>query len=136
MEQEAGATYLCCMKADVGRPRRRDAPKPIEGELSVQQKEKQMTKLAIAGAAMLFALAAPLPVFAQAAVSEPGMVSFYHPNADILHAGPGAYGYGAPPAYAPPYEANAYVGGPVVDQAYPVRRSGRPVHHRSHVSPY
>ena len=95
-----------------------------------------MTKLAIGGAAMLFALAAPLPVFGQAAVSEPGMVSFYHPNADILHAGPGAYGYGAPPAYAPPYQAHAYVGGPVAEETYPYRRANRSVHHRSRVSPY
>jgi hypothetical protein len=99
-------------------------------------KEKQMTKLAIAGAAALLALAAPLPVFAQAAVGEPGMVSFYHPNADILHTGEGGYGYGAPPAYAPPYEANAYMGGPVVEEAYPYQRAHRPVHHRSRVSPY
>lgn len=28
-------------------------------------------------------------VWAQAAVGEPGLVAFYHPNADILHAGPG-----------------------------------------------
>jgi hypothetical protein len=100
-------------------------------------KEKQMTKLAIAGAAALLALASPLPVFAQAAVGEPGMVSFYHPNADILHTGEGGYGYGAPPAYAPPYEANAYMGGPVVqEEAYPYQRAHRPVHHRSRVSPY
>lgn len=89
----------------------------------------------------MLALAAPLPAFAQAAVGEPGMVAFYHPNADILHSGMGSqgygHGYGAPPAYAPsPYEANAYAGGPVVDQAYPVRRSGRTIHHRSRVSPY
>jgi hypothetical protein len=50
-----------------------------------------MTKLAIAGTAALLALAAPLPVLAQAAVGEPGMVSFYHPNADILHTGEGGY---------------------------------------------
>jgi len=98
-----------------------------------------MSKLAMAGA-MLLALAAPLPAFAQAAVGEPGMVSFYHPNADILHTGMGAQGYGqgygAPPAYAAsPYEANAYAGGPAVNQAYRARRPSRPIHHRSRVSP-
>ena len=97
-----------------------------------------MSKLAMAGA-MLLALAAPLPAFAQAAVGEPGMVSFYHPNADILHTGMGAQGYGrgygAPPAYAAsPYEANAYAGGLGVDQAYPARRASRPIHHRSRVA--
>jgi hypothetical protein len=32
---------------------------------------------------------------AQAAVGEPGLAAFNHPDADILHAGPGAYGYRA-----------------------------------------
>ena len=27
--------------------------------------------------------------WAQAAVGEPGLAAFYHPDADILHAGPG-----------------------------------------------
>jgi hypothetical protein len=27
------------------------------------------------------------PVFAQAAIQEPGMFAFYHPNADVLNAG-------------------------------------------------
>ena len=100
-----------------------------------------MKKLTLAGAATLLALAAPAAVFARAAVSEPGMVSFYHPDADILHTGQGGhgyggYGYGGPPAYAPPYEAHAYVGGPVVEEAFPATRSGRTVHHRSRVSRY
>lgn len=77
-------------------------------------------------------LAAPLPALAQAAVSEPGMVSFYHPDADILHAGMGAYGYSAPPAYGPPHDANAYAGGGVVVDSY--GRPGRVVHHRGRVS--
>ena len=29
--------------------------------------------------------------FAQAAVGEPGLAAFNHPDADILHAGPGYY---------------------------------------------
>ncbi len=28
---------------------------------------------------------------AQAAVGEPGLAAFYHPDADLLHAGPGRY---------------------------------------------
>jgi hypothetical protein len=31
--------------------------------------------------------------FAQAAVGEPGLAAFNHPDADILHAGPGYSGY-------------------------------------------
>jgi len=89
------------------------------------RKEKQMSRLASIGAAAILVLAAPLPVFAQAAISEPGMVSFYHPNADILHAGPSAYGY------APPYEAHAMGGPPVVQEAYPYQRSRPAAHYRS-----
>jgi hypothetical protein len=37
---------------------------------------------------------------AQAAVGEPGLAAFNHPDADILHAGPGAYGYRAEPRNA------------------------------------
>jgi hypothetical protein len=32
---------------------------------------------------------------AQAAVGEPGLAAFYHPDADLLHAGPGYSGYRA-----------------------------------------
>jgi hypothetical protein len=38
--------------------------------------------------------------FAQAAVGEPGLAAFNHPDADILHAGPGAYGHRAEPSQA------------------------------------
>jgi hypothetical protein len=37
---------------------------------------------------------------AQAAISEPGAYAFYHPNADILHAGPEYSGYRAEPRNA------------------------------------
>jgi hypothetical protein len=33
--------------------------------------------------------------WAQAAVGEPGLAAFYHPDADLLHAGPGYSGYRA-----------------------------------------
>src|ERR1700743_597899 len=100
--------------------------------MKVLRKEKKMSRLATLGAAAILALAAPLPVFAQAAVSEPGMVSFYHPNADILHAGMSAYGYRGAPGNASPYGAHAYMGGPiVVQEAYPHQRSRPPTHYRS-----
>jgi hypothetical protein len=37
---------------------------------------------------------------AQAAVGEPGLAAFNHPDADILHAGPGSYGPRAKPRNA------------------------------------
>ena len=96
-----------------------------------------MFKLATVGAVTILALVAPLPAFAQAAVSEPGLAAFYHPNADVLRAGPGAYNYGGPPVYGSPYDANAYGGGAVVvEETYPYARSSRPVHHRSRVPQY
>jgi hypothetical protein len=55
---------------------------------------------------MLVAAIASLPLvnagaaLAQAAVGEPGLAAFYHPDADILHAGPGYYGYRAEPRNA------------------------------------
>jgi hypothetical protein len=39
-------------------------------------------------------------VWAQAAVGEPGLAAFNHPDADILHAGPGYSGYRAEPRNA------------------------------------
>jgi hypothetical protein len=43
----------------------------------------------IAAALLLTAIASP--VFAQAAVQEPGAFAFNHPNADVLNAGRGGY---------------------------------------------
>jgi hypothetical protein len=40
----------------------------------------------IAAAAVLSALTAT-PVFAQAAIQEPGLFAFYHPNLDVLNGG-------------------------------------------------
>ena len=39
------------------------------------------------GAALMLSAAMASPVFAQAAISEPGAYSFYHPDGDVLHAG-------------------------------------------------
>jgi hypothetical protein len=38
--------------------------------------------------------------WAQAAVGEPGLAAFYHPDADLLHAGPGYSSYRAEPSQA------------------------------------
>ena len=43
-----------------------------------------MTKFIPAIAAALLATAFATPVFAQAAIQEPGAFAFYHPNADVL----------------------------------------------------
>src|SRR3982074_3810230 len=46
-----------------------------------------MTKFKLVGAVALLLMAIATPVFAQAAVQEPGAYAFYHPNADVLTAG-------------------------------------------------
>ncbi|WP_043159799.1 hypothetical protein [Bradyrhizobium sp. Ai1a-2] len=46
-----------------------------------------MTTLKILAAAALLSVTAATPVFAQAAIQEPGLYAFYHPNADILNGG-------------------------------------------------
>jgi hypothetical protein len=49
--------------------------------------ETTMTKLNTLAAAVLVSAMAVTPVFAQAAIQEPGMFAFYHPNADVLNGG-------------------------------------------------
>jgi hypothetical protein len=72
-------------------------------------------------AAVLLTIAAT-PVFAQAAVQEPGLAAFNHPDADVLNGGRG--GYRAIDS------ANAYYGG--VAPISPARHSAAaPRHHRS-----
>jgi len=46
-----------------------------------------MFKLAIVAATLLAVFGGGQPVFAQAAISEPGAYAFYHPDADVLNAG-------------------------------------------------
>jgi hypothetical protein len=46
-----------------------------------------MTSFKLFGAALVLAALIAAPVSAQEAVQEPGAAAFYHPNADILHAG-------------------------------------------------
>lgn len=64
-----------------------------------------MTKIISTVAAALLMTAVATPVFAQAAVQEPGAYAFYHPNADVLNAGRGGLRS---------YDANAYYNGGVV----------------------
>jgi hypothetical protein len=46
-----------------------------------------MTRYAILAAAVILSAATATQVLAQAAVQEPGVFAFYHPNADVLNAG-------------------------------------------------
>jgi len=51
-----------------------------------------MINFRVIGVAAVLSAAFAGPVFAQAAIDEPGMYSFYHPNGDVLHAGSAAPG--------------------------------------------
>jgi hypothetical protein len=46
-----------------------------------------MTRAKIIGAAAILSLAFATPVFAQAAIQEPGAFAFYYPNNDVLNGG-------------------------------------------------
>jgi hypothetical protein len=46
-----------------------------------------MSSFKFFGAALVVAALVAAPVSAQQAVQEPGAAAFYHPDADILHAG-------------------------------------------------
>ena len=46
-----------------------------------------MTRVNILGAAAMLSLMFASPVFAQAAIQEPGAFAFYYPNNDVLNGG-------------------------------------------------
>ena len=46
-----------------------------------------MTRFKTFGAAAVLSMMTATPLFAQAAVQEPGALAFYHPNADVLNGG-------------------------------------------------
>ena len=71
-----------------------------------------MTSLKSIAVAALISAVTATPVFAQAAISEPGAFAFYHPNADVLNGGarfpsaqqPSPYqAYAAAPAVVVPH---------------------------------
>jgi len=78
-----------------------------------------MTSLKTIAAAALISAISATPVFAQAAISEPGAFAFYHPNADVLN--------GGRPSALPssPYEAYAAAPGVVVPHHLQHRRVAR-----------
>ena len=65
-----------------------------------------MTSFKILAAAALLSAMTLTPVFAQAAIQEPGLFAFYHPNADVLNGG--APTPEAALASAPPEASEAY----------------------------
>jgi len=73
--------------------------------------EAVMTKLTILGAAAVLSMMAATPVFAQAALQEPGAFAQLHPNANILNAGVRTprSSLGAL-AFLPPGKSHAYGG--------------------------
>jgi hypothetical protein len=56
-------------------------------------------------AAAFLMTAIATPVFAQAAIQEPGAYSFYHPNADVLAGRPSYRSFDQPNGH---YDSNAY----------------------------
>jgi hypothetical protein len=67
-----------------------------------------MTSFKTLVAAALLSAMTLTPVFAQAAIQEPGLFAFYHPNADVLNGGaptPEAALASAPPAASEAYAA-------------------------------
>ena len=67
-----------------------------------------MTLFRTLAAATLLSAVTLTPVFAQAAIPEPGLFAFYHPNADVLNGGaptPEAALASAPPAASEAYAA-------------------------------
>jgi hypothetical protein len=61
-----------------------------------------MGRFRLFGVALILSTGLTSPVFAQAAIQEPGAYAFYHPDGDLLHArsgqpAPGALAMAIPP---------------------------------------
>jgi hypothetical protein len=52
-----------------------------------KRRNEAMTRFKLVGAAAILSMMVAPPVFAQAAIQEPGAFAFYHPNADVLDGG-------------------------------------------------
>jgi hypothetical protein len=64
----------------------------IQGESEIPRTQSftennAMTRVNILGAAAMLSLMFASPVFAQAAIQEPGAFAFYYPNNDVLNGG-------------------------------------------------
>ena len=71
-----------------------------------------MTVIKVLAVSMFLSTMIATPVFAQAAIQEPGLFSFYYPNQDVLNGG------------APTPEAGLASQPPAASQAYAARESG------------
>ena len=80
--------------------------------LSALGHKSNVTPLKSVAVAVVLSALAATPVFAQAAVQEPGAYAFYHPYLDVLNGG------------APTPAARLVLEPPAVLQAYAVRESG------------
>jgi hypothetical protein len=57
------------------------------------KRSSDMTKFLAVAAILSLSIVNARLASAQAAVGEPGMYQFYHPDGDVLHVGPGYAGY-------------------------------------------
>jgi BA14K-like protein len=79
---------------------------------SVETGKTTMASFKALSAAALLSAMTLTPVFAQAAIQEPGLFAFYHPNADVLNGG------------APPPEGALASAPPAASEAYETMESG------------
>jgi BA14K-like protein len=64
-----------------------------------------MSRFKVVGAAAILSMMVATPVFAQAAIQEPGAFAFYHPNADVLNGGRPTPAAGLGAMTSVPYES-------------------------------
>jgi hypothetical protein len=81
-----------------------------------------MFKLAIVATTLLAVVCGGQPVFAQAAISEPGAYAFYHPDADVLNAGRATF---SDAANASANERDTIAAAPPRKRDRPLRRLSR-----------
>ena len=73
-----------------------------------------MNKVKIFGAAAILSLMFATPVFAQAAIQEPGAFAFYYPNNDVLNGGRPTPAAGPPASHPVTITVDAAHPGPVI----------------------
>jgi hypothetical protein len=61
------------------------------------KRNSDMTKFIVVAAIASLSIVNAGSARAQAAIGEPGLYAFYHPDGDVLHAGSGSYGTRAEP---------------------------------------
>jgi hypothetical protein len=84
-----------------------------------------MTTLKTIAAAVLLSAITATPVFAQAAIQEPGAFAFYHPDRDVLNGGAPVGSFVPAPSPYQSYAARAEVVVPNHVQHHRAHHSGR-----------